>query len=160
MRKCLAVLLVLGAVSVSQAVMLADFETGLDGFRATGSPASTLSLSTKEGAVTSGSQCLKVDHKAGNYWPLQWVAPSVPARLGKLSIDITCFAADWPTQPWTRFCERLRWRAMVPAERGRNTQRPKQTGLIEKQEQVQRSIGVPGQAICIGPLSLIFRIMI
>lgn len=108
MRKCLAVLLVLGAVSVSQAVMLADFETGFDGFRATGplASASTLSLSTKEGAVTSGSQCLKVDHKP-NYWSLQWVAPSVPARLGKLSIDITCFAADWPTQPWTRFCEKI-----------------------------------------------------
>ncbi|HOQ04768.1 MAG TPA: hypothetical protein PKY88_06110 [Anaerohalosphaeraceae bacterium] len=114
MRKCLAALMILGWVSAGYAVMLADFETGLDGFVATGSPAPTLSLSTQPGAVTSGSQCLRVYHNGTNFWPLRWVAPSVPTRLGKLQIDITCFAADWPTQPWTRFCEKIALQSNAP----------------------------------------------
>jgi hypothetical protein len=107
MKNLSVVLMILCIASVSQAVMLADFETGVNGFSATGTPVSTLETSTTAGSVTSGLQSLKVTHGAGNYWPIRWTPSSVPTQLGKLSFDLTCFAADWPTQPWTRFCEKI-----------------------------------------------------
>jgi len=107
MKNFAVLLMLLCIASISQAVTLADFETGVDGFIATNTPVSTLSTSTTEGTVTSGSQSLRVDHNPTNYWPIRWVASSVPTRLGKLQVDITCLAADWPAQPWTRFCEKI-----------------------------------------------------
>lgn len=107
MRKFAVIVMILGVASISQAFMLADFETGLDGFEATNTPEVTLATSTTAGTVTSGSQSLRVDYEATNYWPIQWTASSVPERLGTLSLDLTMFADDWPTQPWTRFAGKI-----------------------------------------------------
>lgn len=106
MKKLVILLGVLGFASMTYAVMLADFETDLSGFIVTGTPASTLALSTEPKAVTSGAQCLKVTH-APNYWPIRWVSPTVPAKLGILQVDVTLLEAEWPTDPWTRFCEKI-----------------------------------------------------
>ena len=108
MRKYVAILMILGVASISQAVMLADFETGTDGFVPTGTTTSILATdNTTTAAITSGAQCLKIIHKPTNYWPIQWQAPSVPTRLGKLQVDVTLLASEWPTQPWSRFCEKI-----------------------------------------------------
>lgn len=107
MRKFAIVLMMLSVVSIGQAFILADFETDVDGFVAINTPLSTLETSTTAGTVTSGLQSLKVTHNPTNYWPIQWQAPSIPSRLGKLAVDITIFAADWPTGPWTRFNEKI-----------------------------------------------------
>lgn len=94
-------------VSISQAVMLADFETGLDGFSAINTPVATLAVATTAGAVTSGSQCLQITTAGSNYWSLLWTAPTVPAKLGTLSFDTTMFVTDWPAQPWTKFPDKI-----------------------------------------------------
>ena len=114
MKNLSVVLMLLCITASSWAVSLADFETDLSGFTPTGSPASILERDQKENAVTSGQWCLKVTHKPSNFWPLRWVAPSVPDRLGKLQIDLTCFADDWPTQPWSRFCEKIALQSDAP----------------------------------------------
>lgn len=107
MKNFAVLLMLLCIASISQAVMLADFETDFDGFVLHSSPYSTLERSQTAGAVTSGEWCLKVTHTPTNYWPIRWDAPSVPSRMAKFQFDLTCFAADWPAQPWTRFCEKI-----------------------------------------------------
>jgi hypothetical protein len=106
MKRFTVLLIILGMVSISQAEMLADFETGLDGFSAQGTPASTLSTSTNPLAVTSGSQCLKVLHGPSNFWPIRWTASTMPTRMRKLRMDVTFVASEWAGQ-WSRFNQKI-----------------------------------------------------
>ena len=104
--KNLAVLfMILGIACASQAVMIADFEDGLDGFVA--GVNTTISQSTTAGTVTSGTYSLQIQQSAVSYWGVHWVAPSVPERLGKLQFDLTMIASEWPNQNWTRFAQKL-----------------------------------------------------
>lgn len=108
MKKFAVLLMILCMVSISRAEMLADFEDGLDGFEAINSPAVTLTNPTEPaGAITSGSHCLKIVTAGSNYWPLRWTPATIPTKLGKLSFDTTMFATDWPTNPWTKFPDKL-----------------------------------------------------
>jgi hypothetical protein len=107
MKKLAVLLMILFMVSISQAEMLADFESGgLDGFSADGPPLSTLSVDTTAAGVTSGTHCLKVLHTTGNFWPLRWTPSVMPTRMRKLQVDVTFLAADWAGQ-WSRFNQKL-----------------------------------------------------
>lgn len=108
MKKVVAILMILCVASISQAVMLADFETGLDGF--VGGTNVTVAQSTTAGTVTSGTYSLSIKQADGTsvtYWGATWQSSSVPARLGKLQFDLTMIASEWPNEQWTRFCEKV-----------------------------------------------------
>jgi hypothetical protein len=112
MKRFTVLLMILGMVSISQAVMLADFETGLDGFTAINSPAPTISRVTEPaGAITSGTHCLKIiNNNSGtpqNYWQLRWTPATIPAKLGVLSFDTTMFVADFDSNRWTAFPDKI-----------------------------------------------------
>lgn len=110
MEKFAVILMILCMVSIGYAGVIGDFEcsTCYDGFKPINSPLSTLEPGqTTEGTVTLHDYSMKVTHNPTNYWPLQWESPTVPEKLTRLKLDLTLFAADWPTQPWTRFCEKI-----------------------------------------------------
>jgi hypothetical protein len=105
MKNLSIVLMLLCIASISQAVMLADFETGVDNFIAGAN--TTVSQSQTPGTVTSGEYSLKIQQTEVTYWGVRWQAPSVPTRLGKLQFDLTMIASEWPSQPWTRFAQKI-----------------------------------------------------
>lgn len=105
MKNFAVIVMLLSIISIGQAVMIGDFETGLDGF--VGGANTTLSQSTTAGTVTSGTYSLKIQQSAADYWGLRWEAPSVPERLGKLQFDLTMIADEWPNGNWTRIAQKL-----------------------------------------------------
>ena len=103
MNRFLALLMVLGMVSIGQAVIL-DFEDGISEW-STADGANTIEQSTT--GVTSGSYSMKYTLSANSYWGFQWNAPAVPDEFGMVKFDITRFAEDWPADHWTNVGDKI-----------------------------------------------------
>lgn len=110
MRKFGVMLMLLCAVSTGHAVVIGDFETGLDGWNAGWDGTAALSTSTAAGTVTSGSQSLAVT-AVGGYWQLQAAVPMSVfegvTNLSSISFDLTQLASEWPADQWTQVGDQI-----------------------------------------------------
>jgi hypothetical protein len=107
-RFCLALLL-MGVVAISQAEVIGDFETGMDGWVPGWEGSPTVAQSQTPGTATSGSNSMAVNLGGGGFWALQWNASAVPSSMtnAKLTFDLTMIAPEWPVGTWTKVADKI-----------------------------------------------------
>lgn len=112
MKKLGVLAMILCMAALSHAVVIGDFETGLDGWGAGWDGGATFAASTTAGTATSGSQSLAVSsNSSGGYWQVQANVPvssldGVDALTG-ITFDLTMIASEWPSQAWTQVADKV-----------------------------------------------------
>ncbi len=103
MRKSAVLLMILCMAPIGRAVVIGDFETGLDGWGPAWEGSTVVAASQTPGTVTRGEWSMAVT-TTGGYWCLQWDAPTVPETLAytTLTFDLTMIQSEWPSTPWTQ----------------------------------------------------------
>lgn len=109
MKKCLLMLFVMGMVSVSQAVVIGDFEAGMDNWGPSWEGGSTFTIGSVPGTVTRGNNSVAVKLSDGGYWKMLWSAPSAPGLMTNiiLTFDVTMYANEWSGNNWTKIADKI-----------------------------------------------------